>query len=175
MDSMQALYRRSCRSYLPKPVEDEKIEKILDVARAAPTGRNNQELKFHVIKNKQFLDDLVIKTQQELAKTEENKAMAGNAVTYGAPCGICMTCKKDMLRWADFDCGFASQNMLVASELLGLGALPIGLIRRVPDVWLDALKCDKESEELLLLVVFGYRGEEKPHEKIIKSEVVYVN
>ena len=34
--------RFSCRSFLPKPVEDEKIEKLLEAARIAPTGKNNQ-------------------------------------------------------------------------------------------------------------------------------------
>ena len=34
--------RYAVRSYLPKPVEAEKLERILEAGRIAPTAKNNQ-------------------------------------------------------------------------------------------------------------------------------------
>lgn len=43
--------RKSVRSYLPKPVEDEKIIQILEAARLAPSASNRQEWRFVVVKD----------------------------------------------------------------------------------------------------------------------------
>ncbi len=41
--------RRSVRVYIPRPVENEKIERLLDVTRFAPNGQNAQVLRWLVI------------------------------------------------------------------------------------------------------------------------------
>lgn len=167
------LQRHSCRQFKDQPVEREKIEQILLAGRSAPTGRNSQELRFHVILNKEILDKLVAETQDAMRKSPENAAMASNPITFGAPCAITMTCKQDMQRWAQFDCGFASENMLLAAEQLGLGAVPLGIMRRAPEPWLRGLGA--EGEVLLLTVAFGYKADDYvPHAKAITSEVVYI-
>ncbi|MDI6695347.1 MAG: nitroreductase family protein [Anaerolineales bacterium] len=43
------LHRYSCRAYLPKPVEDEKLMKVLEAARLAPTAANRQPFQLIVI------------------------------------------------------------------------------------------------------------------------------
>jgi nitroreductase len=42
--------RYSVRNYLSKPVEEEKLNKVLDAARLAPTAHNFQPFKLIVIK-----------------------------------------------------------------------------------------------------------------------------
>ena len=171
---MQALYRRTCRQFTNQPVEKEKIEEILKAGRYAPTGRNLQELKFHVITNKEMIDKMVKETQEEMRKNPEHQAMANNPITYNAPVAITMTCNKTNNKWAQYDCGFASQNMLICAELLGLGGLPLGIMKRTPEVWLNALHCP--DDELLLTICFGYKDTSvEKHEKEIKSEVFYYN
>ena len=169
---MEALFRRTCRTFTTQPVEKEKIEQILKAGRYAPTGRNQQELKFHVITNKDLLDRVVKETQEAMAKDPVNAEMARNPITYNAPVAITMTCDKDKNKWAQYDCGFASQNMLVCAELLGLGGLPLGIMKRAPEPWLKAI--NRPDDDLLLTICFGYKDESfAPHEKQIKSEVVY--
>ena len=169
---METLYRRTCRQFKSQPVEKEKIEQILKAGRYAPTGRNLQELKFHVITNKEMLDKLVKETQEEMKKNPEHAAMASNPITYNAPVAITMTCNKETNKWAQYDCGFASQNMIICAELLGLGSLPLGIMKRTPEPWLKALHC--ENDDLLLTICFGYKDESfQPKEKEIKSEVFY--
>ena len=40
--------RRSIRNYLDKPVQREIIERVIDIARFAPTGHNNQDVQYSV-------------------------------------------------------------------------------------------------------------------------------
>ncbi|MDD5337893.1 MAG: nitroreductase family protein [Dehalococcoidales bacterium] len=50
--------RRSIREYQDKPVPREEIEKIIDVARYAPTGHNMQEVQWLVIDDKEKLKEM---------------------------------------------------------------------------------------------------------------------
>lgn len=56
--------RRSCRRFKPEPVPDEYVDKIIEVARWAPSGANTQPWEFIVIRKletkqkiAQFLDE----------------------------------------------------------------------------------------------------------------------
>lgn len=50
--------RYSVRKYQKKPVEAEKLEKLLDVARLAPTAANKQPNKVYVVQSPQALEKL---------------------------------------------------------------------------------------------------------------------
>ena len=50
--------RRSIRGFLDKPVPRETIDKLLDIARIAPTGGNTQGVRFHIIHNKERLREI---------------------------------------------------------------------------------------------------------------------
>ena len=43
-------HRRSIRKYLPTPVEEEKLQAVLEAARLAPSGNNKQPWAFIVVK-----------------------------------------------------------------------------------------------------------------------------
>ena len=56
---MNAIFTRtSVRSYEERPVEPEKIEKILKAAMAAPSAVNQQPWEFYVVTNKDALRKL---------------------------------------------------------------------------------------------------------------------
>ena len=82
MDVTEAiLKRRSIRNFRPDPVEKEKIEKVLEAARLAPSWGNTQPWRFIVV--------------QDRAKIEEqaNKVAGGQPQVAGAPvvivcCGV---------------------------------------------------------------------------------------
>lgn len=59
----EIFHRTSIRKYQTKPVEDDKIEKILQAAMAAPSAGNQQPWEFYVVKDKTTLDKLSILTQ----------------------------------------------------------------------------------------------------------------
>lgn len=53
--------RRSTRSFLPNPVEREKIERCLEAARLAPSACNGQPWRFIVVESQPLKDNLVEK------------------------------------------------------------------------------------------------------------------
>ena len=56
---MNAIFTRtSVRSYEERPVEPEKLEKILKAAMAAPSAMNQQPWEFYVVTNKDALQKL---------------------------------------------------------------------------------------------------------------------
>ncbi len=50
--------RRSIRRFKPDPVPDEYVDKIIEVARWAPSGFNQQPWEFVVVKNKELRDSI---------------------------------------------------------------------------------------------------------------------
>ena len=50
--------RYSCRSYSNKEVEQEKIEKILEAGRLAPTAKNTQCQRIYVLKDRQKINQI---------------------------------------------------------------------------------------------------------------------
>lgn len=50
--------RRSVRSFLPNPIEEEKIELLLRAAMQAPSARNQQACKYLVVKKRNILDKI---------------------------------------------------------------------------------------------------------------------
>ena len=53
-----AKQRFSCRMYSDKKVEKEKIDRILEAARVAPTARNYQPQRILVLKEEEYLKKL---------------------------------------------------------------------------------------------------------------------
>ena len=169
---MQSLERRTCRAFTSQPVEKEKLEQILRAGRHAPTGMNKQELHFHVVQTPELLNNMVTKIQAAFKTIPGCEMFAENKIIYNAPVVIVMTCKKEDIQWSKFDCGLATQNMLVCADMLGLCTLPIGLPTLCPQIWLKELNC--EEEELLLSLCIGYPGEEyKKEPKELVSKVTY--
>ena len=117
MNTEEAIFtRRSIRKYQDRPVEDEKIEKLLRAAMAAPSAMNQQPWEFYVIKDK-----------------EKIKELAGSSPFAGfvakAPLAI-VICQKlgfsPAARFKDVDCAIASENLWLMAAELGLGACWIG-------------------------------------------------
>jgi nitroreductase len=55
----EIIQRRSIREYSKQAIEPEKLERILEAARLAPTARNQQDWKLILVKNPDIKDKLV--------------------------------------------------------------------------------------------------------------------
>jgi len=72
MELLEAIKgRRSIRQFTTEPVPQEDIEEILDAARWAPSGSNQQMWKFIVVKNKEILEKMSRAISEEIDKVEE--------------------------------------------------------------------------------------------------------
>jgi nitroreductase len=105
--------RRSIRTFVNRPVEKEKIDKLLRAAMQAPSALGQQAWEFIVVENKDILNKLA-------SATMGSKSVAGSAVT------IVLVCNMEKLKaepvWKN-DMAAAAQNILLEAVYLGLGAV----------------------------------------------------
>jgi nitroreductase len=154
--------RRSIRSFKTDPVEQEKIDAILEAGRWAPSGENTQPWRFVVVKSQEKREQLGrLVTQMDMIRT----APVTIAVLLDTTIGYDRTKSIQAI-------GACAQNMLLAAHSLGLGACWIG---RVRDEQLERIIGAREGEELMLLMPVGYPAETPPpKERRPLSELVRV-
>lgn len=81
MDVMTAIRtRRSIRSYRDQPVEPEKLARVLEAARRAPSAKNMQAWKFVVVTDPQ--------TRARLVPVANDQAFVGQAPVVIAACAL---------------------------------------------------------------------------------------
>jgi nitroreductase len=115
---MEAIFnRRSIRTYEDKPVEKEKIEKLLRAAMQAPSAANQQPWEFIVVEDKENLKKLS-------NASPYSKMVANSAVT------IVLLSRKEGVAFPPCipqDMGAAAENLLLEAVQLELGAVWIGI------------------------------------------------
>ena len=136
-------FRRSIRSYSVKPLEREKVEKILQAGRYTPTAKNTQSCRFIVVQDEldQF-KDLLWEEIPELAermKTEfpqyamlfkfmyrkRKKNPADDQLFFNAPACILIVSEHPL------DGGLAAANMETMAVAEGAGVLYSGYLQRI--------------------------------------------
>ena len=76
MNTFDCIYsRRSTRRYKQVPVELEKVQKVIEAGRFAPSGGNNQSAHFFVILKKDVIQKLVALVEKAFAKMEVTEGM----------------------------------------------------------------------------------------------------
>jgi nitroreductase len=82
MDVMEAIKtRRSIRSYLDKPVEEEKLKRVLEAGRLAPSASNRQEWRYIVVKDKARREKLMIAAKGQKFVLEAPVVLVACALT----------------------------------------------------------------------------------------------
>lgn len=151
MDVEKAIkLRQSVRNYASREVEEEKLNKVLEAARLAPSASNRQEWRFVVVKNSQ--------TREKLYRAAKNQKMVKEAPVVIACCaqtdGHLMTCGQQCY---PIDVSIAIDHMTLQAAELGLGTC-----------WVGAFKADEVKEildipediEVVEMLVMGYPKEE---------------
>ena len=111
------LTRRSTRAYTGDAVPDDQVERLLRAAMAAPSAGNQQPWRFIVVSDRETLR--AVTTFHPYARMLERAPLA--IVVCGATAG---------LPWPQFweqDCSAAVENVLIEAEMLGLGAVWLGV------------------------------------------------
>lgn len=112
--------RYSVRSYSDKPVEQEKIDKILEAARLAPTAVNYQPQMIYVLKSDEALQKI-----NRLCRC-----------IYGAPL-VFLVCSDERKTWkshsepgystGEMDCSIVCTHMMLEAWEQGLGSVWVRL------------------------------------------------
>lgn len=149
--------RQSDRSYDPsRPVEREKIERILSIARLAPSACNSQPWHFVVV------DEPSLKNQ--LADAVASKILGINHFTKQAPVHIVVVEEKPNLsagfgawvkdkNFAHIDVGIVAAHLVLAAEAEGLGSCILGWFNEEK---VRSLLGIPSGKRVLLDIVLGY-------------------
>lgn len=158
------LTRRSIRKYTEQPVSDEQVEILLKSAMYAPSAVNKQPWHFIV-----FRDKLIA---EKIAKFHPNSYMLRHASL-----GI-LVCFDENLQhdtgYGELDCSAATQNILLASHGIGLGAVWIGIVPRK-----NRIESVKKVFNLPLniipfaLVAVGYPDEKRAFPERFRKERIH--
>lgn len=108
--------RYSVRSYLPRKIEDEKLQLILEAGRVAPTACNNQPQRI-----------LVLQSDESLAKIRKTAP----SKMFSAPCVIVVCADRneawvrptDGMNSAAIDASIVTDHMMLQAQELGIGSV----------------------------------------------------
>lgn len=155
--------RRSIRKYLNREVEDDKLKRILEATRLAPSARNFQDWRFIVVRDP--------KIREKLSVAARGQSFIAEAPVVIAACGLnpdyVMTCGQHCYT---IDVAIALDHMSLSAVEEGLGTC-----------WIGAFYEDKVKEILgvpddvrvVALMPIGYPAEQpsptrrKPIEEIV--------
>lgn len=113
--------RKSVRSYTDQPVSKATLDTLVRAAMAAPTGKDMRPWKFVVINEREMMDSLsrMLPRAKMLPQAQAAIVVCGDLSIldkHGKPSG----------NWT-FDCSAATENLLLAAEAMGLGAVWTGV------------------------------------------------
>ena len=164
-------HRQSVRRYQGKPVEREKIERIIEAVHIAPSACNSQPWKLIIVDQ----PDL----KNEVAKATFSKTVAFNKFAVEAPVIAVLVIEKAKLiaqiggsiknqEYPVYDIGIAAAHFCLQAEELGLGTCMIG--------WFDEKKIQQllnipEKRKIGLLITLGYPPEDYKLRKKIRKAV----
>jgi len=110
--------RKSVRSYLPREVEGEKLARILEAARLAPSAGNRQEWRFIVVKDAENRRKLADSTKHKfIAEAPVILVCCAETDKHLMPCG---------LHSFPIDVAIAMDHITLAAVAEGLGTCWIG-------------------------------------------------
>ena len=161
--------RKSVRSFTDREVTREQLDTLVRAAMAAPTGRDMRPWRFVVIDDEAIMDSLNAKLPYAKMLTQAQAAIV--------VCGdLSVKDKKGnpSVNWT-FDCSAATENLLLAAEAMGLGAVWTGVYlyedRSVAVT--SALRLPEHIVPLNLIPIGYPKGNPQPKEKYDEDNIHY--
>jgi nitroreductase len=158
--------RKSVRSYTGKIISTGDLEILLKAAMAAPSGRNEQPWAFISITDPAILSKLAqgLPYAKMLPKAGTAIVVCGHSVPPSRPGS------KDL--WEQ-DCAAATQNILLAAEAMGMGAVWTA-VHPYPDrqEYIRKILNIPSNIYPFCVIPLGYpTGEEKPKDKFDPEKI----
>ena len=141
--------RYSVRKFSDKPIEQEKLDKILEAARVAPTAHNYQAYRVYVLKSPEALE----------------KIRALSRCAFNAPVVLMVTYRKDeewvnpfehSIRSGEQDASIVGTHMMMEAWALGIGSCWVNFLPVSKTA--DTFEL-KDNEVPLFLLPIGYPAE----------------
>lgn len=159
--------RHSIRAYMDKPVEKEKIDRILEAAFSAPSAGNLQAYKIVVVKDKKAKEALyyLALEQDSILQAPAVLVFFADANQSSAKYG-----KRGAELYCILDAAIAATYAQLEAANLGLGCVWVGAAE---DEKIANLLGAKEGEKLVAILPIGYPAEPgSPKARRGKKEIV---
>ena len=141
--------RYSCRKISDKPIEQEKLNQVLEAARLAPTAKNLQPCKIWVIKS----DEAMAKLKQ----TTNFTFGAQTVLIVGGNANEAFTRPVDGKNFATIDAVIIATHILLAIEAAGLATTWVGM---VDEPKLKELFPEMKDFDIVAVFPIGYAAED---------------
>lgn len=162
-------FRRSIRNYKNKPIEKEKLMKLLDVAAHTATAKNERNMKFVIVQDKleEFKQMVFDGIGQEI-EAHKGKRTPIMALLYSFYKGRDKAPEEEFLfRNAPAvlyimgerldDAGLAAQNIEMMAYAMGMGVLYNGYLKAATMLTENARKfLDREERPVAICMLIGY-------------------
>ncbi len=164
--------RTSCRSYEPRPVPREHLERMLETARLAPSACNQQPWRFAVVEaaaTRTRLIDEAFLTGIPMRWAEN----AGAIVALGMERSVITHKIANKISGVDYpllDLGIAGEHLVLQAEELGLGTCWIGWIK--PKKVREIVGWPRSIEPVGLITVGWPAGARPTRERRALDEIV---
>jgi len=159
------LNRKSIRKYKDIKISDEIVEELLKAGMAAPSAGNEQPWEFIILRDKEVM--------KKITEVHPYSKMLLNADVAIVVCGD--EAKEKYKGFWVQDCSAATENILLAAEDKGLGAVWLGVYPATDRV--DAIKevLNLPASVIPLSIIpVGYPDEErKPGDRFNKERIHY--
>ncbi len=158
-----AAQRYSVRAYKTDPVEEDKLNRVLEAARLAPTAANRQPFKLIVIHT--------AGRETELKRIYDRPWFVQAPIVICA-CGIAEQAwvRRDSHNYRDIDVAIAMDHLILAAFDLGLGACWIAAFDPVATREVLALPANAQP---LVFTPLGYPDDQpRPKKRKALSEIV---
>jgi len=154
------LTRHSVRSYRPDPIEDDRLRRILEATRMAPSAINDQPYKFILVRDQRLRRDLV-----EVCR---GQSFVGEAPVVVVVCGL--PCRARVGDYTDskmIDASIALTHLVLCAAAEGLGTCWLGAFNNEK---VKALLNIPKEVQVIAVTPLGYPKEPlKPTTKKRKS------
>lgn len=149
--------RKSVRAFTDKLVPQQTIETLVKAGMAAPTGLNKQPWEFIAITDRAIIS--------KLAENHHNGEILNQASALIVVCGL-KDEHDDHNMWV-MDCSAATENILLAAESLGLGAVWTSCypIEQIMNNTIELLELPDNTIPLNIIPVGYPNGNPKPKDK----------
>jgi nitroreductase len=161
MEFSQLIHQRySVRAYQSTPVENEKLQKVLDAARLAPTAANRQPFQLVVVHTKGREAEFRRMYHREWLIQAPIIIFAVGLTTQGWVRGT------DGKNYTEVDVSIAFDHLILEAANQGLGTCWIAAFN--PDAVRQALNLPEEVDPIALTPL-GYPADQPPSKKVRKS------
>ena len=159
--------RQSCRKYLDKHVEKEKLMRCIEAARVAPSACNSQPWHFVVMNNKELSSKVAMCLQDKVMNKFTSECQSFIIVVEES--GNLTSRAGALMKQQDYrsvDLGIATEHLCLAATQQGLGTCILGWFNEKE---LKKLLNINKLKRIRLVVAIGYSESDVVRKKIRKN------